>query len=238
MAQSLRVIFVKTRSVQFRHALRMVCYIWASMLPRSRQLAAVHGQRVGSVTPKLPEAVLSTVVISSRTNSARLVGSLSGEVGSGTVFFLLTTTYSLQDVFTSQGAHREHFRYGDVYCDIHNPLKLQMYRCLTINEILEIVFAYVDGYEYIEGFPAIKCRKTSALSTLAALAYTCKTFRDAAQDVLWREIPDISVLICHLLPEEIQSYKASERTLVSQFVTWQSSHALSSLTVDIREPSI
>ncbi len=91
-----------------------------------------------------------------------------------------------------------------------------MYLCLTIDEILEIIFEYVDGHDYVEGLPTIKCRKKSALTTLAALARTCKTFRGVAQDVLWREIPDISVLVRYLLPKKARNYRASESTLVSQ----------------------
>ena len=99
-----------------------------------------------------------------------------------------------------------------------------MHQCLTIVEILEIILEYIDGHNYVEGLPQIECRKESAIRTLAALACTCKTFRDLAQDMLWREIPDIFVLIRYLLPRKIRNYKASERTLVRQCPTLRQLH--------------
>ncbi|RPD70852.1 hypothetical protein L226DRAFT_222042 [Lentinus tigrinus ALCF2SS1-7] len=64
------------------------------------------------------------------------------------------------------------------------------------------------------GLSQSKCRTESALRTLATLACTCNMFREVAQDVLWREIPDIFVLVRYLLPREtVREYRASEHTL-------------------------
>ncbi|KAI0632317.1 hypothetical protein C8Q77DRAFT_1125019 [Trametes polyzona] len=79
-----------------------------------------------------------------------------------------------------------------------------MHRCLQIEEVLRIIFTNVDGYEYDARIPCparVKRRRASSLRALASLARTCKTFKEPALKVLWRDIPDPYILIRYLMPE-------------------------------------
>ncbi|KAI0372462.1 hypothetical protein BV20DRAFT_964055 [Pilatotrama ljubarskyi] len=81
-----------------------------------------------------------------------------------------------------------------------------MHQCLQIAEIVSSIFAYLDGHEYdrrVRYPPRIRHRSPSVLRTLAGLTRTCTAFLEPALDVLWREIPDLSILINHLMPAEL-----------------------------------
>ena len=65
-----------------------------------------------------------------------------------------------------------------------------MHQCLCIEDILRVVFDCVDEHEY-DPTRWIYVRQEHALRTLAALSHTCRTFKDPALDVLWREIPGV-----------------------------------------------
>lgn len=70
-----------------------------------------------------------------------------------------------------------------------------MHDCLFIQEIVSAIFEELDEYVYDETIPEwIKYRQDESLQTLAALARTCRTFQGPALDILWRDIPDLSVL--------------------------------------------
>ncbi|KAI0643319.1 hypothetical protein C8Q79DRAFT_171922 [Trametes meyenii] len=81
-----------------------------------------------------------------------------------------------------------------------------MHSCLQIQEIIYAILETLDGHEYDirDPYPPrVVCRQQSALYTFASLARTCKTFKGPALEILWREIPDLCVLIKHLMPSEL-----------------------------------
>lgn len=87
-----------------------------------------------------------------------------------------------------------------------------MHHCLYLEEILRVIFDYVDAHEY-DPVRFIVIRRKAASEALAALARTCRTFQGPALDVLWREIPSLFVLIGYLMPLDI--IKLSNSVLVS-----------------------
>ncbi|OJT06592.1 hypothetical protein TRAPUB_2553 [Trametes pubescens] len=92
-----------------------------------------------------------------------------------------------------------------------------MHHCLRIGEIVSQIFYELDSHIYDTRmrFPRrIVHRSESALRTLAALARTCQAFREPALDVLWREIPDLFVMINHLIPAELLGYDEMGKVLV------------------------
>ena len=98
-----------------------------------------------------------------------------------------------------------------------------MHHCLYIQEVLHAIFNDVDIHECSAG-PDIPARTATSLATLAALARTCKIFKEPALDVLWREIPSPQLLLTHLLPEDV--VRSTTTTLVrTQTVRWDE-HAL------------
>ncbi|KAM5536818.1 hypothetical protein V8D89_009536 [Ganoderma adspersum] len=90
-----------------------------------------------------------------------------------------------------------------------------MHQCLCIEDILRVAFDYVDEHEY-DPTQWIYVRREHALKTLAALTRTCRTFKDPALDVLWREIPDLYVLIKSLAPSRLLKVEKSILYFVSQ----------------------
>lgn len=88
---------------------------------------------------------------------------------------------------------------------------------MLISEILFQIFSELDGHVYDTRmrFPTrIRHREGQALRTLAGLARTCRTFKEPALDVLWREITDLFVLIKYLMPDEFLRYDEDSRELV------------------------
>ena len=71
-----------------------------------------------------------------------------------------------------------------------------MHHALEIQEILSDIFVYYS--------PLVLGKKVTA--DLAALARTCRAFKEPALDMLWRELVDLSQL-ARCLPEV--SYKGS-----------------------------
>ena len=65
-----------------------------------------------------------------------------------------------------------------------------MHHALEIQEILSNIFVYCS--------PSLLGKKVTA--DLAALARTCRAFKEPALDVLWRELVDLSQL-ARCLPE-------------------------------------
>ncbi|KAL1948573.1 hypothetical protein VTO73DRAFT_12648 [Trametes versicolor] len=91
-----------------------------------------------------------------------------------------------------------------------------MHQCLQIAEIVSQIFSELDGHVYDTRmrFPTrIVHRNESTLRTLAGLARTCRAFKEPALDVLWREIPDLFVLVKHLMPVELLKYDAASSVL-------------------------
>ncbi|KAH9858661.1 hypothetical protein C2E23DRAFT_799529 [Lenzites betulinus] len=90
-------------------------------------------------------------------------------------------------------------------------------QCLQIAEIFSQVLFELDGYVYdsrlIPCLPRIQHRQESTLRALASLARTCQTFKEPALDLLWRDIPDLSVLVRYLLPEDLLKYDESSKIL-------------------------
>ena len=80
-----------------------------------------------------------------------------------------------------------------------------MHRGLYIQEILHLIFGYIDTYECSPIY-AINTRSECSLRTLAALTYTCKTFKEPALDILWRDIPGPHYLVQYLLPDDAVQY--------------------------------
>ena len=79
-----------------------------------------------------------------------------------------------------------------------------MHHCLRITEIVVKIFEEVDEYAYdplIPGWATQRC--SASTSALAALARTCSIFKEPALKQLWRDVPDLSILIIHLLPPEL-----------------------------------
>ena len=92
-----------------------------------------------------------------------------------------------------------------------------MHQCLCIEEILSVIFAELDGYVMnprIRSPKHILYRHLESLKTLAGLARTCRAFHGPALDILWREIPDLYVLVRHILPERRLLYDEAECKLV------------------------
>ncbi|KAJ7060481.1 hypothetical protein C8F01DRAFT_1058566 [Mycena amicta] len=83
-----------------------------------------------------------------------------------------------------------------------------MHNCLCITEVLENIFGHL-GTNYVGGPP---------LSSLAAVARTCKTFTDPALDVLWAEQSNLENLL-KCLPsscwKEIEFGRPSEPPLTT-----------------------
>ncbi|KAH9946332.1 uncharacterized protein BXZ73DRAFT_95832 [Epithele typhae] len=90
-----------------------------------------------------------------------------------------------------------------------------MHKCLSIHDILLLVFEQVDGYVFDDaGLNVVPlCREVASLHALAALARTCKGFQEPALDVLWRDIPDLFVLVKYALPSDALDYQEANRTL-------------------------
>ncbi|KAI0664102.1 hypothetical protein C8Q70DRAFT_218527 [Cubamyces menziesii] len=86
-----------------------------------------------------------------------------------------------------------------------------MHPCLQIEDTRAAIFAQLEDHVYHTWIPRptrIVRRSQETLRTLAVLARTCRAFKDPALDVLWREIPDLSVLIEFLFPAELLRYKS------------------------------
>lgn len=77
-----------------------------------------------------------------------------------------------------------------------------MHQCLCIEEIVRVVFAFIDEHEY---HPArwIYVREEPSWRTLSVLSRTCRAFQNPALDLLWREIPDLYVLIKSHIPSRL-----------------------------------
>ncbi|KAI9056436.1 hypothetical protein FKP32DRAFT_1462013 [Trametes sanguinea] len=92
-----------------------------------------------------------------------------------------------------------------------------MHQCLQIDEILAPIFAELDaGYVFDSRVvvpPRILHRDVETLQTLAGLARTCRAFRERALDILWRDIPDLYILIESLLPTQLLSYDEARNEL-------------------------
>ncbi|KAH9847312.1 hypothetical protein C2E23DRAFT_849222 [Lenzites betulinus] len=89
-------------------------------------------------------------------------------------------------------------------------------QCLQIAEIFSQVLFELDGYVYdsrIPCLPRIQHRQESTLRALASLARTCQAFKEPALDLLWRDIPDLFVLVKYILPESLLKYDESSKTL-------------------------
>lgn len=83
-----------------------------------------------------------------------------------------------------------------------------MHECLCIDDIMRVVFGFVDEHEY-DSTQGLYVRQEHSLRMLAALSRTCHTFKDPALDVLWREIPDLYVLIKSHIPSHFLEIKKS-----------------------------
>ena len=90
-----------------------------------------------------------------------------------------------------------------------------MHQCLCIDDIMRVVFGFVDEHEY-DPAKGVYVRQEHSLLMLSALCRTCQTFKDPALDVLWREIPDLFVLIKSHIPSRLQGIKKAN--LVSLFL--------------------
>ena len=97
-----------------------------------------------------------------------------------------------------------------------------MYLCLQIEEIRAAVFAELEDHVYHTWIPRptrVVRRQAEATCTLAILARTCRAFRDSALNLLWREIPDLSVLFEYLLPVELLKYDSESDDMTSHLVS-------------------
>ncbi|KAI0356922.1 hypothetical protein OH77DRAFT_1519843 [Trametes cingulata] len=91
-----------------------------------------------------------------------------------------------------------------------------MDHCLQIDEIVSVICSNLDGHDYdsqIRYPTRIRSRKGSSLRALAALARTCRALQEPALDVLWREIPDLFILVKHLMPAELLRFDDASRTV-------------------------
>ena len=68
-----------------------------------------------------------------------------------------------------------------------------MYHALEIQEILSNIFSHYDPYPWTAA-------GRNDLRLLAALARTCRTFKEPALDMLWQNLRDLSPL-AQCLPE-------------------------------------
>lgn len=124
---------------------------------------------------------------------------------------------------SSRVAHRAFVAFRFVFLRLVPPPSprphraLGMHRCLQVFEVISQIFSEIDGHVYDTRmrYPTrIRHREAAALRTLAGLARTCRAFKEPALDVLWREIPDLFVLIKHLMPEELLRYDEESSELV------------------------
>ncbi|KAI1792426.1 hypothetical protein LXA43DRAFT_341516 [Ganoderma leucocontextum] len=90
-----------------------------------------------------------------------------------------------------------------------------MHHCLCIEDIMRVVFGFVDEHEY-DPTRGVYVRQEHSLRMLSALSRTCHTFKDPALDVLWREIPALYVLIKSHIPSRLLRIKKSNLYFVSQ----------------------
>ncbi|PIL29178.1 hypothetical protein GSI_09227 [Ganoderma sinense ZZ0214-1] len=90
-----------------------------------------------------------------------------------------------------------------------------MHQCLCIDDILRVVFSFIDEHEY-DPTQGVYVRQEHSLRMLSALSRTCHTFKDPALDVLWREIPDLFILIKSRIPSHLQGIKKANLFFVSQ----------------------
>ena len=93
-----------------------------------------------------------------------------------------------------------------------------MHDLFRIDELLRRIFNLVDNHVCDRDFTAplyAPQRDECTLRTLAALARTCYAFMELAEDLLWRELPDLFVLIKYLIPEESLTYHEGRKILVS-----------------------
>lgn len=81
-----------------------------------------------------------------------------------------------------------------------------MHRCLCIDDIMRVVFGFIDEHEY-DPTEGVYVRQEHSLRMLSALSRACHMFKDPAMDVLWREIPDLYVLIKSHIPRRLQGIK-------------------------------
>ncbi len=88
-----------------------------------------------------------------------------------------------------------------------------MHKCLCIDDIMRVVFGFIDEHEY-DPTRAVHVRQEHSLRMLSALSRTCHTFKDPALDVLWREIPDLYVLIKSHIPSHFKGFKKSSLVCV------------------------
>ncbi|OSD00459.1 hypothetical protein PYCCODRAFT_1426500 [Trametes coccinea BRFM310] len=92
-----------------------------------------------------------------------------------------------------------------------------MHQCLKIDEILAPIFAELDaGYVFDSQIivpPRVIHPDIEALRTLAGLARTCTAFHERALDILWRDIPDLYVLIESLVPARFLRYDETKNKL-------------------------
>ncbi|KAI0352357.1 hypothetical protein OH77DRAFT_1428658 [Trametes cingulata] len=91
-----------------------------------------------------------------------------------------------------------------------------MHQCLQIDEIVCMICSNLDGHDY---YSWIACptrtpnREASSLRSLAALARTCRALQGPALGVLWREIPDIFILVKYLMPDQLLHFDDASRTM-------------------------
>ncbi|KAI0772719.1 hypothetical protein BD413DRAFT_541281, partial [Trametes elegans] len=79
-----------------------------------------------------------------------------------------------------------------------------MHKSLRIAEIVSPILECFDTDELsprIHSPALILRRDPSSIQTLANLTRTCRALQEPALDILWRDIPDISVLVKHLCYE-------------------------------------
>jgi hypothetical protein len=81
--------------------------------------------------------------------------------------------------------------------------KRNMHRALLVPEILLIIFKYV-----------IDDSGKPLLSTLAAIARTCRPFQRQAEEILWYKLPSISALY-NILPPPVRTKESRSWSLVS-----------------------
>lgn len=84
-----------------------------------------------------------------------------------------------------------------------------MHRALHIEEILLNIFGHCHPAD-----AAWTILRSHATADLAALARTCRTFKEPALDVLWSELIDLSPL-AYCLPESHRSSRRVIHALIS-----------------------
>ena len=102
-----------------------------------------------------------------------------------------------------------------------------MHHCLCVHDVLIEIFELLDDYVYDTAIPTLPIhREEYSLRTLAALARTCRTFQEPAQAVLWRNIPDLFVIVKNLLPTNLTRWDDRARTLVSAHSRYRAASAI------------